>query len=142
MSATVGEISRNRDISARLDIRGEDELEDLAGSINAMLDSLESAEQSLKESEERYRALFERAPDAILVIGLDGDEAGKIVAANQAAADQHGYTVEEICGMKIFDLNAPETNAVAPEMMQEIVRRRMGYPRGVACQERWFPFPD
>jgi PAS domain S-box-containing protein len=120
LSKTVGEISRNRNISARLDIQGEDELEDLAGSINAMLDSLESAELSLKESEERYRALFERAPDAILIIGLDDEEAGKVIAANQAAADQHGYTVEEICGMRIFDLNAPEANAFAPQMMQEV----------------------
>jgi PAS domain S-box-containing protein len=120
LNVTVGEISRNRDISSRLDVRGGDELATLAGSINAMLDSLESAEQSLKESEERYRALFECAPDAILVIGLDGDEAGRVVAANQAAAEQHGYTVEEICGMKIFDLNTPETNAVAPEMIKEI----------------------
>ena len=120
LSTTVGEISRNRNISARLDIQGEDELEDLAGSINAMLDSLESAELSLKESEERYRALFERAPEAILVIGLDDEEAGKVVAANQAAADQHGYTVEEICGMRIFDLNDPETNVFASQMIQEI----------------------
>jgi len=121
LNATVGEISRTGDISARVITSGDDELEHLAGSINTMLDSLESAERSLKESEERYRALFERAPDAILVIGLDDDEAGVITAANRAAAEQHGYTVEEICGRKIYDLNTPETNAKAPGIMKEIV---------------------
>jgi PAS domain S-box-containing protein len=120
LSSRVADISRNRDISVRLDIRGEDELEELAGTINSMLDSLESAEQSLKESEERYRALFERAPDAILVIGLDGEEAGKVVAANLAAAEQHGYSVEEICDKSIFDLNTPSTNAATPDMIKEI----------------------
>jgi PAS domain S-box-containing protein len=120
LSATVGEISRKGDISSRLETSGEDELEHLAGSINSMLDSLESAEQSLKESEERYRALFERAPDGILIIGMDDEEAGVIVAANRAAAEQHGYTVEEIRGMKVSDLNTPEANAKAIEIIREI----------------------
>jgi PAS domain S-box-containing protein len=120
LSATVGDISRNRDISARLEVQGEDELEGLAQSINAMLDSLESAEQSLKESEERYRDLFERAPDSIIIIGAEGDEAGLIVAANNAAAAQHGYSVDELCSLKIFDLNTPETNLVAGEVMERI----------------------
>lgn len=120
LSATVEDISSNRDISARLDIQGEDELESLAQSINAMLGSLESAEQSLKESEERYRALFERAPDSIIIIGAEGKEAGRIVAANKAAAVQHGYSVEELCSLKIFDLNTPEANLVAGELMKKI----------------------
>jgi len=122
LGATVGDISRNRDISLRLHIRGEDELEELAGSINTMLDSLESAEHSLKESEERYRALFERAPDSIIIIGTEGKEAGRIVAANTAAAAQHGYSVEELCALKIFDLNTPETNRVAGDIFKKITQ--------------------
>jgi PAS domain S-box-containing protein len=120
LSATVGEISRSSDISARLEICGEDELEDLAGSINTMLESLESAEQALKESEERYRALFERAPDSIIIIGAEGDEAGRIVAANKAAAVQHGFTVEELCSLTIFDLNTPESNSISSGIMDKI----------------------
>lgn len=120
LSATVGNISRNRDISSRLEVKGDDELENLAASINTMLESLESAEGALKESEERYRALFERAPDSIVIIGTEAEEAGRIVAANRAAADQHGYSVEELCAMKIFDLNTPETNLAAGEIMKRI----------------------
>lgn len=120
LSAVVGEISKNRDISARLDVKGEDELETLAGSINTMLESLESAEQALKESEERYRALFERAPDSIVIIGTEGDDAGRIVAANGAAAAQHGYSVEELCSLTIQDLNTPEANLVFGDLMGKI----------------------
>ncbi len=120
INARVGEITRSGDVSARLSVRGDDELDQLAAALNGMLASLQSSERALCESEERYRSLFERAPDAILVIGMEGDEAGKIVAANQAAADQHGYTRDEINTMKIFELNAPETNATAPEMLQQI----------------------
>jgi PAS domain S-box-containing protein len=87
-----------------------------------MLGSLESAEQSLKESEERYRALFERAPDSIIIIGAEGKEAGRIVAANKAAAAQHGYSVEELCSLRIFDLNTPEANLVAGEIIKKIAK--------------------
>jgi PAS domain S-box-containing protein len=120
LSTTVRDISRNRDISARLAIRGEDELGALAVSINTMLESLESAEQSLKESEERYRALFERAPDSIIIIGTEGEEAGRIVAANAAAATQHGYSVAELCSLKIYDLNTPEANIASGGIMERV----------------------
>jgi len=120
LSATVEEISKKRDISARLPVEGEDELEVLAGSINTMLASLESAEQSLKESEERYRALFEHAPDSIFIIDAEGEEDGRIVAANSAAAAQHGYSVEELCSLKISDLNTPESNLVSGGLRERI----------------------
>lgn len=130
-SAKAGEISRCRDMSARLEVKGEDELEDLAVALNSMLDSLESAEQALKESEERYRALFERAPDAIIIIAAEGDDAGRIVAANRAAAVQHGYSVDELCTLKVFDLNTPETNEMAPDIF-----RRTAEGEWVTC-EMW-----
>jgi len=120
LSTTVEEISKKRDVSARLPVWGEDELAVLAGSINTMLESIDVAEHSLKESEERYRALFERAPDSIVIIGTEGDDAGRIVDANEAAAAQHGYSVGELCSLKIFDLNTPETNLVAGGIMERI----------------------
>jgi PAS domain S-box-containing protein len=120
LSATVEEVSKKPDVSARLEVQGDDELAVLAASINTMLASLEVAKHSIMESEERYRALFERAPDAIIIIGVEGDEAGRIVAANKAAAVQHGYSVEELCSLKIFDINTPETNLVAGSIMERI----------------------
>lgn len=125
--ATLGSklrmISHSGTIASRLDVGDKgDELEDLAKTINGMLDSLESSEQTLRESEGRYRALFERAPDAIIIIGMDGDEAGRIVAANQAAAEQHGYTVAELCERAIYELNTPESNQLAGELFKQLAR--------------------
>lgn len=122
LSSTVGDISKHGDISERLEIRGEDELEHLAGSINSMLDSLQSAESALKESEERYRALFERAPDSIVIIGTEGSEAGRIVDANRAACELHGYSYEELCAMHIQDLNTPETRLISPALTERIIK--------------------
>ena len=119
LTRKVFRISTEGDIAARLPVSGrQDELSALAVSINGMLDSLENAEKDLRESEERYRMLFERAPDAIIIIGLEGDEAGLVIAANQAAADQHGYTLEEICQLRIYDLNTAETNKIAADIIE------------------------
>lgn len=65
--------------------------------------------------------LFERAPDAIIIIGLEGDEAGRIVAANQAAADQHGYSVAELLAMSIYELNTDDTNKTAADIVARVV---------------------
>jgi PAS domain S-box-containing protein len=121
LSATVKEISDKGDISARLDVNGKDELSTMADSINMMLASLESAETALKESEGRYRTLFERAPDSIFIIGTEGDDAGRILDANLAASAQHGYSSQELCSMHIRDLNTPETNAFAKDLMDKIM---------------------
>ncbi|MDD2897133.1 MAG: PAS domain S-box protein [Desulfuromonadaceae bacterium] len=115
-------ITSQSDIAGRLPVsEHQDELRDLAVSINCMLESLETAEKGVRESEERYRMLFERAPDAIIIIGLDGDEAGLVVAANQAAADQHGYSLDELCRLSIYELNTPETNKIAGDIFAKIL---------------------
>jgi diguanylate cyclase (GGDEF)-like protein/PAS domain S-box-containing protein len=49
-------------------------------------------EQTLKESEEKYRSLFEGSRDAIYIAASDG----QLVDANQAFLDLFGYTREEI----------------------------------------------
>ncbi|UCF93250.1 MAG: PAS domain S-box protein [Desulfobacterales bacterium] len=66
------------------------------------------AEAKLKESEKRFRMLFENSGDAIFVFAADGEDAGKIVLANQATADMHGYTLDEILTLSIQDLDTPE----------------------------------
>ncbi len=122
LTTRVRQITDTRDISARVPLsEHQDELQTLAVSINGMLDSLELAEAGMRESEGRYRMLFERAPDAIIIIGVEGDEAGRIVAANQAAADQHGYPLDELLTLRINDLNTAETNKISGSLTAAIV---------------------
>jgi len=123
LNSTVRDISLNRNIMSRLAVREDgDELEELAVSINTMLDSLVASEQALRESEEHYRILFERAPDSIIILEAEGAEAGKIIAANRASAEQHGYTIDELCSMSVQDLNAPESNVIAPKLFRAILQ--------------------
>jgi PAS domain S-box-containing protein len=76
-------------------------------------------EKSLKESENRYRTLFERANDAIFIVSAEGEDAGMIVDANRAAADMHGYTVDELMSMCITDLCSTESAEKSPGLLQK-----------------------
>lgn len=67
------------------------------------------AEQALIDSEKRYRTLFDKAQDGILVIQAQGRRIGRILDANQAAADMHGYTKKELLSLSISDLDPEET---------------------------------
>ncbi len=60
-------------------------------------------EDSLRQSEEKYRSLFEMESDAILLID---DETLEILDANAAALMLYQYSKEELLARKILDLSA------------------------------------
>ena len=64
------------------------------------LTDLQRAEEALRESEERYRALVEHAPEAIMVLDV---ETGKFVDANARAEDLFGFPRERFLTMGPLD---------------------------------------
>ena len=62
---------------------------------------LEKFDRLLKHKELRYRAFFELASEAILMIK---PELAEIVDANQAALDMLGYSKNEITSLKAYDI--------------------------------------
>ena len=68
--------------------------------------SRKSAEESLKESEERFRNLAEQSPNIIFI-----NQKGKVVYANKMAEDAMGYKKEEYYSpdFKFLDLIAEES---------------------------------
>ncbi|HRQ24103.1 MAG TPA: PAS domain S-box protein, partial [Anaerolineales bacterium] len=71
------------------------------------------AEEARKEAEIYYRSLFEQMHDGIFIMSLDG----RIMNANQRAADMLGYTIEELRELSIFEAS------MQPEASREVTRR-------------------
>jgi two-component system cell cycle sensor histidine kinase/response regulator CckA len=60
------------------------------------------AEQAVRESEGRFRGLFEQAADALFVLG----PSGRILDANRRACESLGYTWQELTSMTLDDIDA------------------------------------
>lgn len=70
-----------------------------------------------------YKNLFNASNDSVFLIEASGENAGKILDANDAAAQMHGYSLEELLQMKIGDLDTPESAALVPERIRLIKER-------------------
>ncbi len=73
------------------------------------------AEEARRASEERYRSLFEYAPDGILI----GDPENYYIDANSTMCRMLGYTHDELIGLQGTDIVAPnEIQEVAPALSE------------------------
>lgn len=71
------------------------------------------AEQCLRESEERYRSIFENSRSVMMIIA---PENGAIVDANPAAAAYYGWTREQLQQMLISDINILSPDQIAEQI--------------------------
>ena len=79
-----------------------------SGDIVAIFEDLtkdKQKEKKLKESESRFRNMFENHTAVMLLIEPD---TGKIFKANQAAVKYYGYTLKEFNSLNVEDLNTLE----------------------------------
>lgn len=126
MIETVEQISQG-DLTKRTNVSSGDEVGHLAQSFNLMVDTVEErtkqlqleiierkqAEQSLRESEERFRSLVTTAPDTILLF----DSNGKIVETNKAYAQLSGYTREEMLGRHFLEFVTGKENQIKAQQL-------------------------
>lgn len=66
-----------------------------------------------------YQLLFEKAQDAILLVGRDG----RIVDANPATERIYGYSISELKSMEIFELYPEGEDALDKGAFQDIIRK-------------------
>jgi PAS domain S-box-containing protein len=78
------------------------EMEELAFSANAMIESRMRAENALLASEGRYRRLVDNTLDAIFLADRDG----RILDANAPACRRLGYSLEELTALHVWDVDA------------------------------------
>jgi PAS domain S-box-containing protein len=79
------------------------------------------AEDALRESEERYRALVETSPDGISLTDLEG----RVLYCNKQALALLGFkSMQEVLGRNSFDLIAPEDRQRAVDNAQETLKMK------------------
>ena len=65
ITSSVVKIGKSNDLSGRVPVLGDDELANLAISVNEMLKSLEKSNIELKKSREGYKTIFENTGTAM-----------------------------------------------------------------------------
>ncbi len=85
---------------------------------NELEQLVEERTRKLNKSELMLRSLFQNAQDGILIM----DENGKILDANQALCDIHGFDQKTLIGANIVLLEAHEDDALFRERMEHILK--------------------
>ena len=99
----VNRVSSSQDLSLRLSVTGEDELSDLAHTINGMLSAIAIAESEQLEEKARYGAVVEQATDCIF---LWDAQTKRLLEANTAFRNLLDYSLDAISQLTIYDIIA------------------------------------
>jgi PAS domain S-box-containing protein len=101
-----------------LPVPSQDEIGDLIGGFNRLLDSLAQRDAALNESQRSYRTLIEWSPEAAAV-----HRDGKLLYLNRAALRMFGVReAQDIVGTNIFDFIHPDFHPVVRERMNSVAR--------------------
>jgi PAS domain S-box-containing protein len=101
-------------------------IKDAEGRITGIIEVVEditerkSAEEALRESEARYKAIFNSATEGILVADI---ETKRFKYANPAICKMLGYTAEELQNMTIHDIHPEES---LPHVLSEFEAQERG----------------
>ena len=79
------------------------------------------AEEQLKESEERYRAVTQQSVESIFLFDA---ETKRILESNTASQKLLGYTQEELLGMTIYDLLAHDPEEIDASVERDLREKR------------------
>jgi PAS domain S-box-containing protein len=92
------------------------------------------AEEALRESEERYRTIFELSPDSIVTV----DTQGVITSCNATAAKMLGYSKDEMIGKHFLKIGVLRTEDLPyyMELFNSILREGVGKPAELTFQRK------
>ncbi len=83
-----------------------------------ILSDITQQKETLLESEEKYKLLFNNVADAIFIV----DTSGKILSANQSACTEYGYSYHELLSLHIQDIDTPEHSIHVKERILKLMQ--------------------
>jgi diguanylate cyclase (GGDEF)-like protein/PAS domain S-box-containing protein len=114
LGAGVARIRSRDDLSARLQVDGQDELSRLGTQINEMLERIQNTQANLQRSEERFRSMADNIRDGLTII-----EDGRPVYVNDRACEIFGYPRDELMKIQDLDLMASDDKERLESVVQE-----------------------
>ncbi|MBS3753515.1 MAG: PAS domain S-box protein [Anaerolineales bacterium] len=120
----------------RIEVEGEDEIDQLAQAFNAMVESLQEVtasrdelnteiaerkriEKALRASEEEFREIFNATSDALILL----DEEGRIAQVNETASELYGYAREEMLTLDPRHLIHPDYHHVYQQFLADLEKK-------------------
>jgi PAS domain S-box-containing protein len=90
------------------------------GGIGIDISEQKEAEKELRESEEKYRLIFENSLDGISII----DTNGTIIDVNKSSLYRYGYKRSEMVGKNVLDFDTYVDPEFAESILQNIVKEK------------------
>jgi PAS domain S-box-containing protein len=126
--ARVGTQLRLYELTERMEMKiGERtrELTEANDKVRRELGRRVSAERDLRESEEKFRTIFERSPIGKVL----SDPDGRILMSNQSFADMIGYAQDEICETDFSRIASPGSASPSEENLRDEGRFERSFKR-------------
>jgi len=98
VSSTIKDVTRTGNFGERLPKTTDDEIGELVGAFNNLMEEMGRKTLQSRESDERYRKFIEMARSAVVTFMEDG----KIVISNQRAEDLFGLSRQGLLGDDVF----------------------------------------
>ena len=100
-----------------LPITRQDEIGELIGGFNHLLEALEKRGEALRESEEWHRTIMQTAMDGFWLV----DTQGRLLEVSETYCRMSGYSKDELLTMSFSDLEAAETDTETASHMQRVM---------------------
>jgi len=90
---------------------------------NKEMKARNEAENMLKESEEKYRTLFNENNDAVFIFAAESTSATRFKDVNETAIQLFGYQYDEFLKMSMIDLVLPYNIQNMSERLQQVIEK-------------------
>ncbi|MEZ5334205.1 MAG: PAS domain S-box protein [Methanolobus sp.] len=118
---------QNNDFSRGVWVHGEgdfkiltDGIEKTRSSLNLAIKEQKKAEKALRDSERKFRTLFESPNDAIYLTDMQG----KILEVNKIACERVGYSREEFLSMSLMDIDTSNRRRGILRILKELCKMK------------------